>query len=159
MVATAETQAPRFGIELPAVRRFELADIARHGTWLVPRLVKAYPHLNNSTALGFLHNVLYSSEFHFCYQPHAAGLAQVERVHALANRPIIREKFVWVEDAKNPEHLAEGVAFYDEFSSWGKHLGADVIVVEEASDVPHEMIREKFEKRIFTRQQQFVRIG
>ena len=125
---------------------------------MLPRLVKAYPHLTNQTALGFLHTILYNSEFHFCYTPHAAGLAQVERVHALTARPIVREKFVWVQDVKNPDHLAEAVCFYDDFHVWAKHHGADVIVVEEASDVPHEMIREKFEKRIFTRQQQFVRV-
>jgi hypothetical protein len=155
----AEITKPRVGVELPAVRRFELADLSQHGRWLVPRLIKAYPHLNEHTAASFLKNLLYNSEFHFCYQPHSAGLAQVERVHALTARPIIREKFVWVEDPKSQAQLEEAVCIYDDFHVWAKHHGADVIIVEEASDVPHEMIRAKFDKRVFTRQQQFVRVG
>jgi hypothetical protein len=95
---------PQFGVELPAVRRFALADIAQHAKWILPRLVKTYPHLNDRTALGFLNNVLYNAEFYFCYQPHAVG-------------------------------------------------------IEENSDVPHDKIRPLFDKRIFTREQKFVRIG
>lgn len=159
MNAPAEAAKPRVGVELPAVRRFELADISAHGRWLIPRLVKQYPHLTDRTAFGFLNNILYNSEFYFCYQPHAAGLAQVERVHALANRPIIREKFVWVEDVNNKDHLVEAVHFYGEFQTWTKHHGAEIMIVEEASDVPHEMIREKFDKRIFERSQKFVRLA
>lgn len=157
MTQPAENTA-RFGIELPAVRRFELADISAHGRWLIPRLVKQYPHLTDRTAYGFLNSILYNSEFHFCYQPHAAGLAQIERVHALANRPIIREKFVWVEDATNKEHLAEAVEFYAEFQTWARHHGAEIMIVEESTDVPHELVRPMFEKRIFTREQKFVRL-
>lgn len=155
MNAIAEIVKPK--TEPSAVRRFELADISQHD-WLLPRLIKTYSHLTHQTAYGFLRNILYNSEFHFCYAPHAAGLAQIERVHTLAARPIIREKFVWVQDAKNPEHLAEAVAFYDEFITWAKHQGADTMIVEEASDVPHEMVRAKFDHRIFTREQKFVRI-
>lgn len=156
MNATAEVLKPQ--VELPAIRRFELADISQHGHWLLPRLVKAYPHLTMQTANGFLHNILYSPEFHFCYAPHAAGLVQVERVHSLAARPVVREKFVWVQDVKNPEHIAEAAAFYDDFIAWAKRQNADAMIVEEATDVPHEMVREKFKARIFTREQKFVRI-
>jgi hypothetical protein len=151
-------QKLRFGIELPAVRRFELADITQHAKWLLPRLIKAYPHLNERTAIGFLNNVLYNSEFYFCYQPHAAGLMQVERGHMLTPDPIIREKFVWVEDPKNEAHIDEALAFYDEFRQWGERLGAKVMVLE-TSDVPHAKIREAFAQRIFTREQQFLRLG
>jgi hypothetical protein len=158
MNAVAEVQKPRIGVEMPAVRRFELGDLSQHGRWLLPRLVKVYPHLTEHTAAAFLKNILYNSEFHFCYQPHSAGLAQVERVHSLVSRPIVREKFVWVEDVKNPDYVTEALAIYDDFQVWARHHGADVLVIEEQSDVPHELIRDKYEKRIFTRQQHFVRI-
>jgi hypothetical protein len=151
-------QKLRFGVELPAVRRFELPDIAQHAKWLLPRLVRAYPHLNERTALGFLNNVLYNSEFYFCYQPHAVGLMQVERAHSLVAEPLLREKFVWVEDPKNEAHIDEAVAFYEEFRRWGERLGAKVMVIEEASDVPPDKIRAVFGQRIFTREQKFLRI-
>lgn len=155
MTAVAEA----LKVEAPAVRRFELADISQHGGWLLPRLVKQYPHLTMQTANGFLHSILYSPEFHFCYGPHAAGLAQLERAHTLTARAIVREKFVWAQDPKNQEHLTEAAVFYDEFVAWAKRCNAEAMIVEEASDVPHEMIREKFDKRIFTREQKFVRLG
>jgi hypothetical protein len=154
MTAVAETQK----VEPTAVRRFELADISQHGGWLIPRLIRQYPHLNQRTAMGFLNNILYNAEFHFCYAPHAAGLAQLERAHTLNARAIVREKFVWVADSKNPDHLAEAVAFYDDFIEWGRRCDAEAMIVEEASDVPHEMVRQKFDKRIFVREQKFVRL-
>lgn len=150
--------AEKIAIELPAVRRFELADLTEHGGWLLPRLVKQYPHLTLQTAMGFLRNILYSPEYHFCYGPHAAGLVQIERAYGLSAKPIVREKFVWVQEPKNAAHLAEAVQFYEDFQTWAKHHGAEVMIVEEASDVPHDMIRERFSKRIFSREQQFVRI-
>lgn len=150
---------PQYGVELPAVRRFALADIAQHSKWILPRLVKTYPHLNDRTALGFLNNVLYSAEFYFCYQPNAVGLVQIERGHLLTPDAIVREKFVWVEDANEPDHIDQAVAFYPEFIKFGERWDAKVMIVEENSDVPHDKIRPLFDKRIFSREQKFVRIG
>ena len=151
---------PQFGVELPAVRRFELADIAQHAKWLLPRLAKAYPHLTERTALGFLNNILYNSEFYFCYQPHAVGLMQVERSHMLTPEAIVREKFVWVEDPKNEDHIDEALSFYEEFRKWGERFGARTMVLLENSDVPIEKLRTVFQgSRIFTREQKFMRIG
>lgn len=151
-------QKSRFGIELPAVRRFELGDITRHAKWLLPRLIKQYPHLNERTAIGFLNNMLYNSEYYFCFQPNAAGLAQVERAHMLTPDAIVREKFVWCENPKDIEHIEQAAAFYIEFDKWGARFGARIMIVGEATDVPPEKIREVFGKRIFTREQSFVRL-
>jgi hypothetical protein len=151
-------QKPRYGVELPAVRRFELADIAQHARWLLPRIVRAYPHLTERTALGFLNSILYVSEYYFCYQPHAVGLMQVERAHMLTPDAIVREKFVWVEDPKNEAHVEEALAFYGEFARWGERFGAKIMIVAENSDVPIEKIRAAHGVRIFTREQKFMRI-
>ena len=153
-------QKPRYGVELPAVRRFELADIAQHAKWLLPRIVRVYPHLTERTALGFLNNILYNSEYFFCYQPHAVGLMQVERSYMLTPDALVREKFVWVEDAKDENQIDEALAFYPEFAKWGERFGAKIMVVGENTDVPVEKLRTVFDgKRIFTREQKFVRLG
>ena len=153
-------QKPRYGVELPAVRRFELADIAQHSKWLLTRIVRAYPHLNDRTALGFLNNMIYNADYFFCYQPHAVGLMQVERAHMLTPDALVREKFVWVEDPKNEAHVDEALAFYPEFARWGERFGAKIMLVGENSDVPIDKIRSVFDgKRIFTREQKFVRLG
>ena len=159
MTMNEPVQKPRFGVELPAVRRFELADIAQHSRWLLVRLVRAYPHLSDRTALGFLNNILYNSDYFFCYQPHAVGLMQVERAHMLTPEPIVREKFAWVEDPKNDAHVDEAVGFYSEFARWGERFGAKIMIVGENSDVPIEKLRAVFQgQRIFTREQKFVRL-
>lgn len=149
---------PQYGVELPAVRRFEMADIAQHAKWLIPRLVRVYPHLNDRTALGFLNNILYNSDYFFCYQPHAVGLMQVERAHMLTPEPLVREKFVWVEDPKDEQHIEEALAFYGEFSRWGERFGARIMVICENSDVPVEKLRALLGTRVFTREQKFLRI-
>jgi hypothetical protein len=152
-------QKPRYGVELPAVRRFELGDIARHNKWLLPRLVRAYPHLTDRTALGFLNNMIYNQEYYFCYQPHAAGLMQVERGYMLTPEALVREKFVWVEDPKNEAHVEEALAFYGEFARWGERFGAKVMIVGENSDVPLDKLRTAFPgTRLFTREQKFVKL-
>jgi hypothetical protein len=94
-----------------------------------------------------------SNEFLFLYQDHAVALATAARPHPLAPKPVVQEIFVLAEK----EHEAEAAVMYDEFARWARGLGIDTVVVEEMSDVPHDMIKEKL-GRIFTRQQQFARL-
>lgn len=141
----------------PIVRRFELPDLDRHGGWIMPRLTQAFPHLTERSAAGFLSSLIYNNEHLFLYQPHAVALAQVLSANALANKPVVWERFVWVEDPKDKQQVADAASFYSEFQRWAKAMSVEVIVVEELTDVPHDLIKEKL-GRIFQRQQQFVRI-
>lgn len=151
MPATAEklVEAP----EVPAIRRFQMPDLQKHGGWIAERLLKLYPHRTENDLVGFLRGVMTSSEFLFLYQEHAVALAVAMHPHPLAAKPVIHEIFVLAEKG----HEAEAAAMYDEFARWARPRGIDTIVVEEMSDVPHELIREKF-GRVFMRQQQFVRL-
>lgn len=153
-MSLAEIQ--RVGIELPAIRRFDLADLSRHGAWLVPRLTAALD-LPEQRLGGWLRGMIDSSDFLFLTQEHSAALAEMQRVNGLADKPIVRERFVLVEDIENKDHIKEAASFYTEFHRWAKNLGAEIILVEELSNVPHEMIKEKL-GRIYTRQQQFARL-
>jgi hypothetical protein len=145
----------RVGIERPAISRFELGDLSRHGGWLIPRLVTAL-ELPEQRLGGWLRSMIDTNEHLFLTQEHSVALAEMQRANGLADKPIVRERFVLAEDVENPEHIAEAAGFYDEFRRWAKNLGAEIILVEELSNVPHEMIKEKL-GRIFTRQQQFTR--
>jgi hypothetical protein len=136
-------------------RRFSLADLSQHGKWILPRLLQALPHLGHErNAAGWLTSKVSSNEFLFLYQPNAVALAQVTYDETLDAKPLVRERFVW---AQSPEHVEAAANFYDDIAQWAKSLGASVIIVEESSDVPHEVVREKL-GRIFTRQQQFARV-
>lgn len=148
--------AQRVGVELPAIRRFDLGDLSRHGAWLVPRLVAAL-ELPEQRLGAWLRGMVDTNEHLFLTQDHSVALAEMQRANGLADKPIVRERFVLVEDIKNVEHIREAAGFYDEFRRWAKNLGAEIILVEELSNVPLEMIKEKL-GRIFTRTQQFARV-
>ena len=140
----------------PMLRRFDLADLSRHGKWLVPRLVQAL-ELPEARLGGWLRSLIDSREFLFLTQDHSCGCAEVQLVNGLADKPVVRERFVFVEDINNKDHVTEAAAFYDEFLKWAKSLGADTLLVEELTDVPDSMIKDKL-GRIFIREQRFARV-
>ena len=141
----------------PEIRRFQLADLDRAGRWIVPRMAQAWPHLNERALVSFLRGILFSNEFLFLYQPHAVALAQVIGTHTLSPKPIVQERFVWVEDRANKEHIACAVLFYDRIREWAKGMQCETIIVEEMSDVPHDLIKDRL-GRIFSREQKFARV-
>jgi hypothetical protein len=154
MMSVALVQRP--GIELPAIRRFELGDLSSHGGWLIPRLVTAL-ELPEQRLAGWLRGMIDTNEHLFLRQEHSVALAELQRANGLADKPIVRERFVLAQDVENPEHIKEAADFYDEFKRWARNLGAEIIIVEELSNVPHDTIKEKL-GRIFARQQQFARV-
>lgn len=139
------------------IRRFDTADLTTHGDWLLPRFMKTFPHLNERQAATFLQTVNYNNEFHFLYQDDCIALAHVTSSNVLSAKPIIWEKFVWCKDPEDKDQQKHAAEFYVHFQRWAKQQGVDVIVVEENTDVPHDLIKEKL-GRIFTLQQQFARI-
>ena len=155
-MAMAAVALERPGIERPAISRFELGDLPRHGGWLIPRLVAAL-ELPEQRLAGWLRSLIESNEHLFLAQEHSVALAEMQRANGLADKPIVKERFVFAEDRENAVHVKEAADFYDNFRRWAKDLGAEVIVVQELSDVPADMIKEKL-GRIFQRQQQFARV-
>jgi hypothetical protein len=149
-------QEPRVGVELPAIRRFDLGDLPRHGAWLVPRLTAALG-LPEQRLGGWLRSMIDSSDYMFLVQEHSAGLAELQSANGLADKPVIKERFVLAEDPDDAEHVKEAAAFYTEMARWAKNVGAEIFLVEEMTNVPHEMIKEKL-GRIYSRQQQFARV-
>lgn len=147
----------RTGIERPAVSRFEIGDLSRHGGWLIPRLVTAL-ELPEQRLGGWLRSAIDSNEYLFLAQENSVALAQVQSANGLADKPIVRERFVLIQDVESVAQQKEAADFYDNFRQWAKRLGAEIILVEELSNVPAEMIKEKL-GRIYSRQQQFARIG
>ncbi len=135
------------------VRRFEIADLSRHGGWIIKRLQQARPTLSDAQVMSWLKGVIYSSEFLFLYQPHGCALAQTVREETLENKPVVRERFVFAEEG----HAAEAASFYDEFLQWAKRQQIATIIVEEMTDVPHDLIKERL-GRLFERKQIFARL-
>lgn len=144
-------------VPAPGIRRFQTADLNHHGGWLLPRLAKIYPAIGEGRIAGWLQGIIYSNEFLFLYHDHGAALAQRFYPDALQPTPVVIEKFVFVENIAEPEQVAQGAQFYDEFCRWAKTQSIATIIVEEASDIPHEMIKEHM-GRLFTRTQTFARL-
>ena len=106
---------------------------------------------------GWLRSLIESNEHLFLSQENSVALAEVQRANGLADKPLVRERFVLACDPQNVAHQKEAADFYDEFRRWAKNLDSGVILVQELSDVPADMIKDKF-GRIFERKQQFVRV-
>lgn len=144
-------------VETSTIRRFQRPDIDRHGPWLLPRLAAAFPHLNERSLIGFLNGLLYSNDVIFLYQPTSVALAQLISAHTLEPKPVVWERFVWCKDPKDEQQQKDAANFYVELHRWAQALKCQQIVVEERTDVPHDLIKQKL-GRIFSRQQQFVRV-
>lgn len=141
----------------PTIRKFDTADLSLHGKWIVPRMMQAFPHLNERGVATFLQTINYNNEYLLLFADTGVALAQVMSAHTLDAKPVVHERFVWVQDRENKEQVKHAAEFYTHFYRWAKTLGTEVIIVEENTDVPHDMVKEKL-GRIFTRQQQFARV-
>ncbi len=137
----------------PKVRRFEIADLSRHGGWIIKRLQQARPTLSDAQVMSWLKGVIYSSEFLFLYQDHGCACAQTVREETLGGAPVVRERFVFAEDG----FQADAASFYSEFLQWAKNQQITTMIVEEMSDVPHDLIKERL-GRLFERKQIFARL-
>ena len=140
-----------------SLRRFQVPDLDRHRGWMISRLKAAYPHLNDANLVGWIRTVIYSPEYLFIYQDNSAALFQVLSSHTLRPDPLVQESFVFCEDKENSEHVEQAANFYLEVTKWAKHQGAKTIIVEELSDVPHDLIKDKI-GRLLNRQQVFHKV-
>jgi hypothetical protein len=136
------------------VRRFALPDLDTHGHWLVPRLMVAYPQLSQRFIIGWIRNILYDNAYLFLFQNNGVALFQMTPVYSLTPPGVVIERFVFMKEG----HSKEGVEFYAEALRWAQSLSVKEILVEEQSDVPHELIKDKI-GRVFSREQHFVRVS
>lgn len=156
-VALAEKVEPvSIEPDFSTLRRFELPDMDRHAAWFTDRIRKAF-EMNDRQLIGWLRTMVFSNEHLFLFQDHSVAMFQIMSAHTLQPQPVIYERFVFAEDKENAEHVAQASMFYVEAMKWGRHLGADAVIVEQRSDVPHEMIRERM-GRLLTRQEVFYRL-
>jgi hypothetical protein len=135
-----------------AVRRFDIADLSKHGGWILSKMSKRYPHLQDTTIAGFLRGIINSPEYLFLYGEDAVALAQ--SVHELlVDRVVVREHFVFAK----PGHEKEAVTMYEEMARWARSQGIREIYLQSQGDVPHEVIKERL-GRIYHVAQPFVRV-
>ena len=126
--------------ELAFVRRFELADLSKHGPWLMKRFAAIYPDTDERRIAGYLNGLLSSNEHLFLYQDHAVALAQLVYSPGIKPVRVVQERFVWVENREDKEQLASAADFYEHFKQWAKRQDAERIIVCENTDVPKALI-------------------
>lgn len=153
--AVAEKLPP---VDISTLRRFEIPDLYKHQGWMIPRLKKAYPHLNDQNIIGWLKGAIYSAEYFFRFQNNSVALFQAISVNALAAVPVIQEIFVFCEDKDDVAHQEQAAQFYVDAQTWAQHHGASAMIVEELTDVPHEIIAKVLPGRLMPRQQIFCRV-
>jgi hypothetical protein len=145
-----ETPAP---IITESIHRFTEADLSRQGQWILKRLQQVHPTDSERMLIGWLRNLNFDNSSLFLTSAHAVALFQVTSVFTLSHKPIVIERFVFAMEG----HVAEAAEFYTHAGKWAKSQSIEQMIVEELSDVPHDLIKEKL-GRLFTRQQIFARL-
>ena len=128
--------------QLALVRRFEPADLSKHGPWLLKRFAMVFPDLPEKYVAGYLSGLIFDNEHAFFYQDHAVALAQMVHSPGIKTVKVVQERFVWVEDIKNKDQLENAAGFYAHIKLWGVRQGAERIIVCENSDVPKPLIEQ-----------------
>ena len=126
--------------EFAFVRRFELADLSKHGPWLLKRFAAKLSEIPEQQIAGYLRGTLYDNEHCFLYQDHAVALAQLVHSPGIKTIKVVQERFVWVEDPQDKAQLAAAADFYEHFKLWGRRMGAERIIACEDTDVPKTLI-------------------
>jgi len=132
--AVIEVREPAFS------RRFELADLSEHGPWIMARFKAKFPEYNDREIAGYLSRLVYDNEHMFLYQPNAVALAQIVHAPHIRMTKLVQERFVWVKDRANKNHLEAAADIYLKFHSWAKGQEAKRLIVCEDSDVPKTLI-------------------
>jgi hypothetical protein len=122
------------------VRRFELADLSKHGPWLMKRFAEKFPEFTEREVAGYLSRLIADNEHQFLYQDHAVALAQFIHSPGVRSTLVVQERFVWVEDREDKTQLEAAADFYLNMKDWARRLGAARIHVCESSDIPKSMI-------------------
>jgi hypothetical protein len=111
-------------------RRFILPDLDELGIWLLGRLRKNRPCMNDRSYVSWLRSCMESSEFHFIRSKSAVGMAQ--RVNGPMDQKIlVKENFIYAK----PGGEDEAAQIYREFTSWTENIGAHEYVLSFDSDV------------------------
>ena len=133
---TEETQVH----EMAFVRRFETADLQTHGPWILERLKKANPDLDERRIAGWVAGLQFSNDHMFLYQDAAVALFQIVSAPGIRNYKIVQEMFVWARDKDGIEDAAD---FYVHAQVWAQRQSAERLIVAENSDVPKAKIEER----------------
>lgn len=140
MAETAVKIEPR---EPAFVRRFELADLATHGPWLLKRFMQKRPDLTEMQIAGWLRGRIYDNEHLFLYQDNAVAMAQLIHAPGLKMVKVVQEHFVWTKNREDKGQVEFAADFYDHMKVWAQRLGAERIIVCEDTDVPKSIIQQR----------------
>lgn len=133
--------ALKIEIREPAfVRRFEIADLSKHGPWLMKRFQLAFPDMTEKAIAGYLSQLVFNNEHLFLYQDNAVALAQLVHSPGIRTVKVLQERFVWVKDREDKHQLADASDFYEHFRAWAKRQDIERIIVCENTDVPKSLI-------------------
>lgn len=135
------------------IRRFGSADLSKHGGWILRRLTAAYPAKGEQNIAGWLRGTIDANDSLFLYMEHGVALFQLLSTDTLVGKPMVYERFVFAEEG----FTREAAALYSEAERWAKSMGVEQIIVEQMTDIDHELIKERL-GRLFTRQQVFARV-
>lgn len=134
--------------------RFVFPDLSDMGFWVLERLRKRYPHINDQNFVGWLRSYMESPEFLFIRSQDAVGLARRACDPLNAADVFVEEVFVW---ARKGTAAHECMAIYDEMARWGRGFGATEFVVDKSSDLDRDSLKGAF-GRVYSRDGAYVKL-
>jgi hypothetical protein len=142
--------AEKIEVREPApVRRFEIADLSKHGPWLMKRFAEAFKDVPERQIAGYLRGLIESAEYMFLYLDHAVALAQLVYLPGFKMKRIVQERFVWVEDRADKDQLEAAADMYVHMKDFAKRRDCESIFVCENTDVPKNLIENRLGVRLF----------
>lgn len=155
MAEAAEKIAP---VEIPAIRRYQTADIMKHAGWLFPRMARAFPHMSREQHYTWLLNIIQQNN-DVLPLFHENGIAFAAIVSPMIGTDVrIEELFVWVQDAADPEQMRAGAHFYAHFYDWAAKRGVQTVIIENNTDISRKAILEATGRRVFEAKLAFMRV-
>lgn len=130
-------------------RPFRGNDIEELGPWLVERLKVRWTHLHERQIGGWLQAAIGVRGFLFIRSEKAVALAQATN-KLMQPQQVVEEVFVLAREGG----IEEAALLYREFKHWADALGADEVICENLTDVPHDLIKAQF-GRLWARDQVF----
>ena len=135
------------------VRRVTEADIRVIGPAVCERLKDKFPAASTDALMSYLRAQVLRLDVLFVRTENAIAMFEVVR-EPLCDSDI-RERFVFALPKTIPEAVAEAADLYPFAMRWGDDIYVNHMYIEELSDVPRDMIKERVGK-IRLKQQTYV---
>jgi len=142
----------------PAIRHFTPVDLNDRAGWVVNRLAQKYNKSEHFIA-NYLRALSNRNDCLFLYADFAVLMAEMVCVDPMIDKWVVQERFMLLQDRQSYPQIEAAARIYEQVRSWAKSAGIERVILDPASDVPKEEVRNYFwSKKIFPEEILTVRV-